>query len=63
MNTIIYLESFKNNIINENLNRLFASHNLDERMGCVDEILHELERLDVDVTPDMEDSIKDLTLQ
>ena len=55
------LEKFDISEVNECINSLFSSDNIDERMDLATDIITILQQHDIDVT-DFEDEIKDLAI-
>lgn len=62
MDIIKTLESYDIHYVNEHLEKLFGSDDLDERMEYCDGIIQELESNGIDVDDDMEDEIKSLAI-
>jgi hypothetical protein len=61
MNIITKIKSYKIKEVNQLLNKMLSSNNLDKRMEYCDELLSELEMNDIDIS-EIEDDIKDLVI-
>jgi hypothetical protein len=61
MNIVTKIKSYKIKEINQLLNKMLSSNNLDKRMDYCDELLSELEMNDIDIS-EIEDDIKDLAI-
>ena len=61
MNIITKIKSYKIKEVNQLLNKMLSSNNLDKRMDYCDELLSELEMNDIDIS-EIEDDIKDLAI-
>jgi len=61
MNIVTKIKSYKIKEVNQLLNKMLSSNNLDKRMDYCDELLSELEMNDIDIS-EIEDDIKDLAI-